>query len=192
MLKGLLSRRQSSQVATLGGGLPGAESAESVGGGAGQTASGAGAGVGVGSVAVGGAPGEPMYGDSTQDQGDEVRFYVELTRLDRLNDTFSLDIRRLKGNLRSYKFLYDTLRGCVVLFFSPNGLGLVWVGRALTGSLIIFVQARRSSAVKNCWLRPLAIKDSPAHMFYLEAVHGQYLFSFSLPLAASCFAILSA
>ncbi|ETW79817.1 hypothetical protein HETIRDRAFT_247417, partial [Heterobasidion irregulare TC 32-1] len=71
----------SSQVATLGGGLPGAESAES-----------------------------PMYGDPTQDQGDEVRFYVELTRLDRLNDTFSLDIRRLKGNLRSYKFLYDTLR----------------------------------------------------------------------------------
>ncbi|KAF8811906.1 Pkinase-domain-containing protein [Phlegmacium glaucopus] len=50
------------------------------------------------------------FGDPTQDAGDEVRFSVELTRLDRLNDTFSLDIRRLKGNLRSYKFLYDTLR----------------------------------------------------------------------------------
>lgn len=53
---------------------------------------------------------EPLYGDSAQDAGDEVRFSVELTRLDRLNDTFSLDIRRLKGNLRSYKFLYDSLR----------------------------------------------------------------------------------
>jgi protein-serine/threonine kinase len=53
---------------------------------------------------------EPVYGDHAQDAGDEVRFSVELTRLDRLNDTFSLDIRRLKGNLRSYKFLYDTLR----------------------------------------------------------------------------------
>jgi len=53
---------------------------------------------------------EPIYGDKTSDQGDEVRFSVELTRIDRLDDTFSLDIRRLKGNLRSYKFLYDTLK----------------------------------------------------------------------------------
>ncbi|GJJ09162.1 hypothetical protein Clacol_003384 [Clathrus columnatus] len=51
-----------------------------------------------------------LYGDRSVDQGDEVRFSVELTRLDRLEDTLSLDIRRLKGNLRSYKFLYDTLR----------------------------------------------------------------------------------
>lgn len=57
---------------------------------------------------------EAAYGDPSQDAGDEVRFSAELTRLDRLNDTFSLDIRRLKGNLRSYKFLYDTLREYVV------------------------------------------------------------------------------
>lgn len=60
---------------------------------------------------VSGEPGlEPVYGDQAEDVGDEVRFSVELTRLDRLNDTYSLDIRRLKGNLRSYKFLYDTIR----------------------------------------------------------------------------------
>src|ERR1700761_725710 len=53
---------------------------------------------------------DPLYGEKTLDQWDEVRFSVELTRIDRLDDTFSLDIRRLKGNLRSYKFLYDTLR----------------------------------------------------------------------------------
>lgn len=53
---------------------------------------------------------ETAYGDPSQDAGDEVRFSVELTRIDRLSDTFSLDIRRLKGNLRSYKFLYDTIR----------------------------------------------------------------------------------
>jgi protein-serine/threonine kinase len=51
-----------------------------------------------------------VYGDRSEEPGDEVRFSVELTRLDRLVDTYSLDIRRLKGNLRSYKFLYDTLR----------------------------------------------------------------------------------
>ncbi|KAF8186891.1 hypothetical protein K438DRAFT_1907553 [Mycena galopus ATCC 62051] len=61
------------------------------------------------------AAGEPplpdvVYGDQTEDIGDEVRFSVELTRLDRLKDMYSLDIRRLKGNLKSYKFLYDTLR----------------------------------------------------------------------------------
>lgn len=53
---------------------------------------------------------ETVYGDVQQDQGDEVKFSVELTRLARLEDTYSLDIRRIKGNLRSYKFLYDTLR----------------------------------------------------------------------------------
>lgn len=60
--------------------------------------------------------GEPVYGSTPQDQGDEVRFSVELTRLDRLDDTYSLDIRRLKGNLRSYKFLYDTVREYVINF----------------------------------------------------------------------------
>jgi len=50
------------------------------------------------------------YGDPSQDPGDEVRFSVELTRLDRLADTYSLDIRRLKGGLRGYKYVYDTLR----------------------------------------------------------------------------------
>jgi len=92
-IRGLLSRRQSSQVAT--------------GPGSSQP-----------SLALEEEP--PMinessgvqviYGDVSQDAGDEVKFSVELTRIDRLKDTYSLDIRRIKGNLRSYKFLYDTLR----------------------------------------------------------------------------------
>ena len=52
---------------------------------------------------------EPIYGPPN-DQGDEVRFSVEVTRIDRLDDLLSLDIRRLKGHLKSYKFLYDTIR----------------------------------------------------------------------------------
>jgi len=62
------------------------------------------------------------YGDPSQDAGDEVRFSVELTRIDRLNDTYSLDVRRLKGNLRSYKFLYDTLREWVFLLENPSSI----------------------------------------------------------------------
>ncbi|KIL59270.1 hypothetical protein M378DRAFT_11330 [Amanita muscaria Koide BX008] len=53
---------------------------------------------------------ETAYGDLSEDAGDEVRFSVELTRIQGLNDTYSLDVRRLKGTLRSYKYLYDTLR----------------------------------------------------------------------------------
>ena len=52
---------------------------------------------------------DPIYGDKP-DQHDEVRFSVEVTRIDRLDDLLSLDIRRLKGNLKSYKFLYDIIR----------------------------------------------------------------------------------
>ncbi|KAF9449084.1 hypothetical protein P691DRAFT_774931 [Macrolepiota fuliginosa MF-IS2] len=48
--------------------------------------------------------------DPSRDPAGEVRFSVELTRLAGLNDTYSLDIRRLKGNLRSYQFLYETIR----------------------------------------------------------------------------------
>jgi protein-serine/threonine kinase len=95
MLKGLLMRRQSSQVS----GETEAPSPE---------------------MAASPMPGaelvrEPVYGDPSQDQGDEVRFYVELTKLDGLKDTYSIDIRRLKGNLRSYKFLYDCITEYVFL-----------------------------------------------------------------------------
>jgi protein-serine/threonine kinase len=62
---------------------------------------------------------DTVYGDPTQDQGDEVRFYVELTKLDGLKDTYSIDIRRLKGNLRSYKFLYDCITECVYILPVP-------------------------------------------------------------------------
>ena len=51
-----------------------------------------------------------IYGDTQQDLGEEVRFSVELTRIDRLDDTYSMDVRRLKGNLRSYMFLYHAVR----------------------------------------------------------------------------------
>lgn len=96
MLRGLLMRRQSSQVSSHG---PSASSPSLAFDD--ET-----------SVVVS----EPLmmsdiaYGDPNHDAGDEVRFSVELTRIDRLNDTYSLDLRRLKGNLRSYKFLYDTFR----------------------------------------------------------------------------------
>jgi len=96
MLRGLLMRRQNSQLSANGGmgpsqpSLPFDDDAPV--------------------IVEPAALHETAYGDPSQDAGDEVRFSVELTRIDRLNDTFSLDIRRLKGNLRSYKFLYDTIR----------------------------------------------------------------------------------
>jgi len=51
-----------------------------------------------------------LYGSASDDPADEVRFSVEVTKLSGLNGTYSLDIRRLKGSLKSYKFIYDTIR----------------------------------------------------------------------------------
>lgn len=101
MLKGLLMRRQSSQV-SADNETPSPEIVTSpVLTPGGRT------------LLPGEMVREPVYGDPIQDQGDEVRFYVELTKLDGLKDTYSIDIRRLKGNLRSYKFLYDCITECV-------------------------------------------------------------------------------
>ncbi|KAG5647818.1 hypothetical protein DXG03_007741 [Asterophora parasitica] len=58
-------------------------------------------------------PDEPhkiAYGPFPADPGDEVRFTIELTRIALLKGTYSLDIRRLKGNLKSYGFLYEEVR----------------------------------------------------------------------------------
>ncbi|TBU24898.1 Pkinase-domain-containing protein [Dichomitus squalens] len=106
MLRGLLMRRQSSQVST--GTLH--QMSPSIESEAGSDAVLANAVPGAASDASSPVSLDTVYGDQQHDAGDEVRFSVELTRLDRLDDTYSLDIRRLKGNLRSYKFLYDTLR----------------------------------------------------------------------------------
>lgn len=111
MLKGLLMRRQSSQVSGV------APSQASMDDDTGATVS----------SPVDSPSGihEAIYGDTSQDAGDEVRFSIELTRIDRLKDTYSLDIRRLKGNLRSYKFLYDTIREYVPLLSQSFELSLI-------------------------------------------------------------------
>jgi hypothetical protein len=43
------------------------------------------------------------------DPGDEVRFSIELTRLKNLPGLLSLDIKRLRGNVWSFKFVYQTI-----------------------------------------------------------------------------------
>ncbi|KAH9020245.1 hypothetical protein EDB84DRAFT_1441880 [Lactarius hengduanensis] len=89
MLKGLLMRRQSSQVS--GNADADASSPEITPspilspGGVPQSPGGQ-------VVSPGELGPEPVYGDPSQDQGDEVRFYVELTKLDGLKDTYSIDI----------------------------------------------------------------------------------------------------
>ncbi|KZT39802.1 Pkinase-domain-containing protein [Sistotremastrum suecicum HHB10207 ss-3] len=103
MFRGLLSRRQSQQAASGAALSPETHDPSPSSSSAGHLSPEMGS-------PLPSTNGEPLYGDKHVDQGDEVRFSVELTRMDRLDDTFSLDIRRLKGNLRSYKFLYDTLR----------------------------------------------------------------------------------
>ena len=109
MLKGLLMRRQSSQVSGVADTEASSPEIASPPILSPQTP-------GAQAVSPGELGPEPVYGDPSQDQGDEVRFYVELTKLDGLKDTYSIDIRRLKGHLRSYKFLYDYITQYVFFF----------------------------------------------------------------------------
>ncbi|CAI2183760.1 7685_t:CDS:2 [Funneliformis geosporum] len=52
---------------------------------------------------------EILYGDPTVDSGEEIRFAVELCRIKNLPGLYIVDIKRMKGNLWGYKFLYHTL-----------------------------------------------------------------------------------
>lgn len=49
----------------------------------------------------------PAYSDDPSvDSGDDVRFTVEITKLRGLNGLYAVDIKRLKGSLWSFKYLY--------------------------------------------------------------------------------------
>ncbi|PWY98950.1 Pkinase-domain-containing protein, partial [Testicularia cyperi] len=50
-----------------------------------------------------------VYGSHSIDGGQEIRFSVEVTRIKNLPGLYSLDIRRMKGNLWAYKFVYHAL-----------------------------------------------------------------------------------
>ncbi|PKI83239.1 hypothetical protein MVES1_003229 [Malassezia vespertilionis] len=51
----------------------------------------------------------PLYGDTQEDGGQEIRFSVALTRISTLHGLYSLDIRRMKGNMWTYKYLYHAI-----------------------------------------------------------------------------------
>lgn len=50
-----------------------------------------------------------IYGDASVDPGDEVRFSVELCRIKNLPGLYIVDMRRMRGNVWAYKFIYRTL-----------------------------------------------------------------------------------
>ncbi|KAI9487610.1 MAG: kinase-like domain-containing protein [Benjaminiella poitrasii] len=50
-----------------------------------------------------------LYGDPNVDPGDEVRFSVELCKIKNLPGLYIVDMRRLRGNVWAYKFIYRAL-----------------------------------------------------------------------------------
>lgn len=52
---------------------------------------------------------DPIYGDAAIDNGDEIRFVVEMCRFKNLPGLYIVDIRRVRGNAWAYKFLYHKL-----------------------------------------------------------------------------------
>ncbi|KAF9943305.1 hypothetical protein BGZ67_003068 [Mortierella alpina] len=69
-------------------------------------------------------PRDPLYGEDAIDSGEEIRFSIELCRIKNLHGLYSVDIRRMKGNLWAYKFLYHAVL---------NTLDLQGKGGYLTG-----------------------------------------------------------
>ncbi|KAF9085637.1 hypothetical protein BGX27_003410 [Mortierella sp. AM989] len=69
-------------------------------------------------------PTEPLYGEEAIDSGEEIRFSIELCRIKNLDGLYSVDIRRMRGNLWAYKFLYHAVL---------NTLDLQGKGGYLTG-----------------------------------------------------------
>ena len=52
---------------------------------------------------------QPIYGDPSIDSGEEIRFIVEICRFQNLPGLYIVDVRRLRGNVWAYKFLYHKL-----------------------------------------------------------------------------------
>ncbi|KAF9929774.1 hypothetical protein BGZ65_005645, partial [Modicella reniformis] len=52
---------------------------------------------------------EPLYGEESIDSGEEVRFSIEVCRIKNLTGIYCVDIRRMRGNLWAYKFLYHAV-----------------------------------------------------------------------------------
>ncbi|KAG1521191.1 hypothetical protein G6F52_006968 [Rhizopus delemar] len=52
---------------------------------------------------------QPIYGEPSIDSGEEIRFVVEICRFKNLPGLFIVDVKRLKGSVWAYKFLYHKL-----------------------------------------------------------------------------------
>lgn len=50
-----------------------------------------------------------IYGEQGIDNGDEVQFSVELSKIENLPGLYVVDIKRVRGNIWAFKFLYHEL-----------------------------------------------------------------------------------
>jgi hypothetical protein len=57
-----------------------------------------------------------IYGDASVDSGDEIRFSVELCKFENLPGLYIVDIRRMRGNVWGYKFVYHQLLEALNLY----------------------------------------------------------------------------
>ncbi|KAG2185203.1 hypothetical protein INT44_001993, partial [Umbelopsis vinacea] len=65
---------------------------------------------------VSGKPVAPIYGDESVDSGDEIRFSIELCKFKNLHGLYIVDIRRMRGNVWGYKFVYHQLLEALDLY----------------------------------------------------------------------------
>ncbi|OZJ02239.1 hypothetical protein BZG36_04544 [Bifiguratus adelaidae] len=54
-------------------------------------------------------PPSTLYGNATQDSGDEIRFHVEVCKVKHMPHLYVVDVHRIRGSIWSFKFIYGTL-----------------------------------------------------------------------------------
>lgn len=64
-----------------------------------------------------------IYGEQGIDNGDEVQFTVELSKIENLPGLYVVDIKRTRGNIWAFKFLYHTLLDSLDLSNGNHGMG---------------------------------------------------------------------
>ncbi|KAH8552933.1 kinase-like domain-containing protein [Umbelopsis sp. PMI_123] len=63
-----------------------------------------------------GKSGATIYGDASIDSGDEIRFSVELCKFKNLHGLYIVDIRRMRGNIWGYKYVYHQVLEALDLY----------------------------------------------------------------------------
>lgn len=90
-----------------------------------------------------------IYGDPNVDPGEEVRFSVELCKIKNLPGLYIVDMRRMRGNVWAYKFIYRTLLDTLKLGGKKGYLNTTNNNKKKDGNQAVQQEAKPTDASAN-------------------------------------------